>query len=301
MVVAARGAGAMGGTTRGLAMHYVLTRHRAGFLNDRSAEVLRSALRRFAEGAPDAPRLIKRRHAERFVGARGLAASTRRGRLSALRGFARWLIVEKITDHDWTLGVEAPRVPQGLPRFLTGGEARQVVGACPDARSRLCVTLMLQEGLRRKEVADALRQDVDRARGAMIVRGKGFEGQGSRVLPVSDETLEAVDAYIAERPGTVGPLVVSHRHRFELVPLSPGRVGEIVTDVLVAAGVKAVAGDGKSPHALRHTMAQHMVDGGADVRQVQTALGHAHLKTTEVYLRGDVSDLRGAMGGRSYT
>lgn len=290
----------MAGTTRALAHRYIGTRHQAGHLNDRSAEVLRSKLRIFADHAPDNPARLHRRHAERYVGARGLAASTRRGRLSAIRGFARWLILERIVDHDWTLGVEAPKVPQGLPRFLTDDEARRAVAACPDRRTRLCVTLMLQEGLRRTEVARMLRQDIDRARGAMIVRGKGYEGRGSRVLPVSDETMAAVDAYVAERPGTVGPLVVSHRHRFELVALSAARIGEIVTGVLVDAGVKAVAGDGKSPHALRHTMAQHMVDRGADVRQVQSALGHAHLKTTEVYLRGDVADLRPAMGGREY-
>ena len=83
--------------------------------------------------------------------------------------------------------------------------------------------------------------------------------------------------------------------------LSPQRVGELVTKAMWEAGVKLSNGDGMSPHALRHSAAHDMVGAGADILEVQQALGHRSIRSTMIYLRGHVSpDLRAAMAGRSY-
>jgi site-specific recombinase XerD len=131
----------------------------------------------------------------------------------------------------------------------------------------------------------------------MLVRGKGNR---ERWLPISDETLAALHEYIAEAPGSAGPLLRSVTH--------PGRgitssyVGVLISKGMLASGIKSHGYDGKSAHALRHTMAGAMIDDGADVRDVQAALGHSNRSTVHVYLRRRVAAgrLREVMGQRSY-
>lgn len=80
----------------------------------------------------------------------------------------------------------------------------------------------------------------------------------------------------------------------------PQTVSHIVTEAMVAAGVKRAGHDGCTPHALRHTAAQDVLHAGADIRQVQAMLGHKSVSTTEWYLRAEVPGLRDAMAGRDY-
>lgn len=286
-------------STLTLAMRYVSERRAKGEVNDRTAEQLRSRLHSFAKAAPDRPERVRRKHVERWMARPGLSAAYRRGRLSALKGFAQWCVLNGHMDHDPTAGVRAPRIPPAVPRALRQEEAVAVVAACPDTRTKAAALLMLQEGLRRAEVAAVQMGDIDLPRATVGVRGKGGQGKVTRVVPLSDETRRVIERYVAEEGGRTGPFL-----RSRVQPdrgISPQRVGELVTDAMRDAGVKHANGDGKSPHALRHTMAHHMVDEGGDILEVQEALGHASVQNSMIYLRGHVSpDLRRAMSGRSY-
>lgn len=245
-----------------------------------------------------APDRIRPHHVEAMLETPGLAPATRRNRLSLFRGFAQWLVMAGHAKVDPTVGVKPPRQPRHLPRALSPDQSTDVIAAAPDARARLIMILMLQEGLRRAEVAAIQTGDVDLQRCELDVRGKYGGGDVTRRLPISDETRRALTAYLAEWPPVAGPLIRSYREPDR--GLEPPTVGRIVSAVMADAGVKERARDGKSGHALRHTCANDMLDGPAEVHEVQAALGHRSLSATQQYLRGRVEPLRGPMSGRKY-
>jgi site-specific recombinase XerD len=185
-----------------------------------------------------------------------------------------------------------------MPRALQLDHATRVVAASKDSRTRLIVSLMLQEGLRRVEVSRALHHDIDFRKQTISIRGKGGHGDITRVVPITDETFRCLARYMEEHAISGGHLIRSHRGKHQ--GIAPATVSDLVLQALRDSGVKIYNGDGCSPHALRHTAAQDVLDNGGDLRQVQALLGHATIKTTEVYLRGDVHGLREAMEGRTY-
>lgn len=224
-----------------------------------------------------------------------MAPSTMRTRASQIRAFCSWAVRRGLLAKDPTGEMKRRRQPRQVPRGLKPAEVRAVLSVCPDARSRLVVLLMVQEGLRRKEVAELEVGDIDADEHVALVRGKGGH---ERVLPLSDETREALARYLAECPALAGPLVRSMTDgRSSLAPIT---VGRMVSALMTAAGVKKRAYDGRSAHALRHTAATDILRSGAHLRDVQAALGHRSLATTERYLAWEVKGLREAMGGRRY-
>lgn len=282
-----------------LSYRYVAQRRARGEINDRTAEQLESRLRSFALLADVRPERVRRRHVERWLEVPGLSPAYRRGRFSALKGFCAWCVMNGHMPKDPTLGLKVPSVPQGLPRARPREDSALVLAHCPDLRTKVCALLMVQEGLRRAEVAKAQVADLCLRARTLSVRGKGGQGMVTRTVPVSDETCRTITAYMAEVGMTAGPLVRSVKWPDR--GISPARVGELVTAAMWDAGVKRARGDGVSPHALRHSAAHDMIDAGADVLEVQQMLGHRSIQNTMIYLRGHVSpDLRKAAGGRSY-
>lgn len=278
---------------------YIRARTRRG-LAPHTLHTERLSLRRWVRGVPDDPNRIRRKHIERWVWAEGVGNTTRRHRLSQLRGLFRWAGVEGHVGHDPTAGVEQPKDPPRLPRFLRGDLSRRLVATAPDPRGRLILLLQLQEGLRRGEVAAALVADLDLDGRTLAVRGKGGRGEVTRRVPLSDETADAIVTYWqATQRRSSGPLVCSYVHPDR--PLTPDYVSKLVSRWMYAADVKHSAFDGISAHSCRHTAAQDAVDRGAEIRAVQKFLGHSTVKTTEAYLRGAVEGIREAVGGRSYT
>lgn len=220
--------------------------------------------------------------------------ASRRAMLSTVRGFLRWAERHNHVRHNPANHVKGPRQPRILPRALAGGSASRVLSACPDARARLVVTLMLQQGLRCVEVSRLELGDIDRYHGTVRVKGKGDH---ERVLPLMDETVASLTEYLGELPAVAGPLVRSYTTGRAL---TPGSISRLVSGWMLDAQVKSAPGDGISAHPLRHTMASDMLLNGAHLRDVQAALGHAHLATTETYLPLVVNGLHAAMSGRSY-
>lgn len=286
-------------TLRTLAFRYVAQRRARDEINKRTAEQLTSRLLSFTQVVKVPPDRVKRRHVERWMEAPGLSAHYRRGRLSALRGFCQWCVLNGHMTLDPTIGVRLPEVPQGLPRARRHDEIVKVLDHCPDLRTKLCALLMVQEGLRRAEVAAANMSDLCLRSLTLGVRGKGGRGLVTRTVPVSGETARVAGAYIAQVGHGIGPLIRSEMHPDR--GLSPQRVGELVTKAMWDAGIKQANGDGCSAHALRHSAAHEMLEQGADVLEVKAHLGHRSINSTMIYLRGHVpANLRAAAGGRSY-
>lgn len=286
---------AMTTTTAGVVTLYVAARTHE--LSTETITTMACNLRHFASVVDDPPaRHLSKSHVEHWLRTAKLAPSTMRTRLSQLRCFSGWAVEHGYMRKDPTLGVRGPRQPRRLPRGLKLAEVQAVLAHASDDRARLIVLLMVQEGLRRKEVAGLSLGDIDMAERTMLIVGKG---DNERVLPVSDETWQALTAYLATGRIVGGPVIRSLRDGRSAI--QPGMVGRVVSRTMLAAGVKERAYDGRSGHSCRHTAATDSLRAGAHVRDVQRMLGHVNLSSTQVYLPLVVHDLRAAMGGRQYT
>lgn len=289
----------MPSTLSELVLRYVSWRHGAGELNRRSANQIRSRLLDFAENAPSDPRRVSHRHVEAWLDRPGLAASYRRSRFSTLRVFCRWAVAHGHMRRDPTAGITAPKVPAGVPKRMRLDEARALVEtAADDLRTHLVVLLMLQECLRRIEIAALDVEDIDFAERTLLVRGKGGGGRHTAVLPISVETWSVLTMYLAVEGHRNGPLIRNRVRKHGRMAAST--ISQLVHDAMVDAGVKVPGDPSRTPHSCRHTGAHDMLERTSDVRAVQQALRHASVRSTEVYLRGQVGELGRVMSGRRY-
>jgi len=213
--------------------------------------------------------------------------STLARKLGSLRTFFRWLVREGQCPLDPTAGMPLPRTPRRLPKPLAvddcaalldaqGGDSREPA----DLRDRALLELLYGAGLRVAEAVALDVRDVDLHRAEVRVLGKGRK---ERVVPVPGAALRALDEWIGSRrrPGLLAePLFVSLRVRRG----GPRRLGtRDVRRVLVNRARGAGLVDPVHPHRLRHSYATHLLDMGADLREIQELLGHASLSTTEKY------------------
>ncbi|MEO6116908.1 MAG: tyrosine recombinase XerC [Pseudolysinimonas sp.] len=220
----------------------------------------------------------------------GLAKSSLSRHSASVRGFTRWLVTTGEVSADAAARLKAPRPEQHLPRVLTRGQmtgifeglAARSEGGDPAAlRDQAIVELLYASAMRVSELTGLRVGDIDRSRLTARVLGKGGK---ERVVPFGVPAAHAVDRYLAEaRPGLRGgsdsadPGVLFLNSRG--AAMNTRSVYELVAGLL-----NELPGSGPSgPHALRHTAATHLLDGGADLRAVQEILGHASLSTTQIY------------------
>jgi integrase/recombinase XerD len=175
-------------------------------------------------------------------------------------------VIEDYIKKDPTLTLRQPKLPRQLPRGIKDERVAAVLEACQDNRERLIVLLMRREGLRAIECANLEMADIDSDEHSMIVRGKGGH---ERALPIVDEVWSAIETYLAERGTFDGHLLQSYLPSYGNPDdgITPPRVVRLVGDAFRRAGVRA------SGHALRHTFATDLLKNGANLRDVQTALG----------------------------
>ena len=218
--------------------------------------------------------------------ARTLATSSVARKLAAVRSFMRWMLKKRIIERSAADDLASPKVRRSLPTLLSVDAAKQVVETAEadtpaGARDRALLELLYGSGLRVGEVVGLDLGDVDLASGAARVLGKGSK---ERMVPLGRSCLDALRAYLAMRP-----LIVHSRTRKQdakALLLSPrgNRLGARAAQQLVKK--YGIIGAGRAdlhPHALRHTCATHMLDGGADLRAIQELLGHSSLSTTQRY------------------
>ena len=212
-------------------------------------------------------------------------------KLSALRQFYRYLLLDKLITHDPTLDIDSPKQWKVLPKALSQeetvalvespshGDAASTQSRFPQAlilRDRAMLEVLYAAAMRVSELVDARVEDLKLDLGYMIVRGKGDK---ERIVPLGAPAQEALRDYLLN----ARPLLAGRRHAAELFlargghKLTRERIWMIVDQASKAAGRHA------SPHMLRHSAATHMVAHGADLRTVQTVLGHADIGTTQIY------------------
>jgi site-specific recombinase XerD len=239
-------------------------------------------LRRYASNLSAKPR----------DGGRGLSRSTVARKLAAIRTFYRYMIEREELGQNPADLVSSPRRPRTLPRSLRRDEVGALLDRIPgrtplELRDRALFEIAYSCGLRCQEIVDLDLRAVDFEAEELRVVGKGAK---TRIVPIGEPAQRALERYLARgRPalaaGADDPaLFVSRSGR----RLSPSDVRRRLTAWLRHAGLSS----GASPHALRHSFATHLLEGGADLRTIQELLGHASVSTTQVYTRVESRTLR---------
>ena len=230
-----------------------------------------------------APEAVTRRQLRRYLAyldGQGLARRTIARKASVLRRYYGWLVRTGRMAADPTAGLSAPRGEARLPRVLRTDEVDALIaGATARAqaddgwrqrRDGAVVELLYGSGLRVSEVCGLHERSFDLDRRRVTVLGKGSK---ERIVPLSEPAVAALRQWLAvrsQRAESSTPLFVNLKGG----PLTPRDVRRILDRRCVVP---------THPHALRHTFATHLLDGGADLRAVQELLGHADLSTTQVY------------------
>ena len=227
------------------------------------------------------------------LGRRGLAPATAARRRASVRQFYRFALAEGWRPDDPSRRVEAPRPGRPLPRTLSHADMTALIAAAEDragppedvARLVCALEVLYASGLRISELLSLTLQAVARDPAYLIVKGKGGK---ERLAPLNRSARAAIAAYLPLRPrhlpagGTASPWLFPSRGGTgaETGRLTRRRFAQLLDETALAAGLDPAM---VSPHVLRHAFATQLLDGGADLRTVQTLLGHADISTTEIY------------------
>lgn len=224
--------------------------------------------------------------------ASGLSPATVARSASAIRRFHSYLLDAGLSDRDPAAGLRAPRIDRRPPQVLALEEVEQVMAAAagPEPlarRDRAMLELLYAAGLKVSELT-ALEEEQVMTEAALVrVVGRGAR---DRLVPLGRQAVAALEAYRRHgRPPLAGPdsgpvFFLNARG----TRLSRMSVWKIIRAAARRAGLERPV----SPHLLRHTFAAHLLEGGADLRDVQLLLGHADISTTQVYARVDEAHLR---------
>jgi integrase/recombinase XerC len=255
-------------------------------LRDLTARAYRADLERIAAWRPGTlsgqPDLDCLRGFIRHEAARGLSSRSIAREVSALRSFCDWMVEKGLAESNPARLLTVPKVSRKLPGFLGVEEVLMVIDSFDRSetaglRNRAVVDLLYGSGIRASEAASTRLSDLDVQR--CLLRVTGGKGGKDRIVPVADESIGSVAAWLSRRneyaPTSSPWLFVSVRGR----KLDPRDIRRIVS----AGVMKAARAAGATPHTFRHSFATHLLDRGADLRAVQDMLGHSSLSTTQVY------------------
>jgi integrase/recombinase XerD len=229
------------------------------------------------------------------LGARGLSPATASRRRAAVRQFYRFVLGEGWRADDPSRRVEAPRKGRSLPKVLSRAEVDRLIAAAgakdgasnggPNGAAGLRLACMVElayaSGLRISELTGLTLAAMARDPAYLIVKGKGGK---ERLAPLNHAARTAVKAYLVVRPGFLpkgdkaNPWLFASRGKEGR--LTPRRFAQLLDEAAADAGIDPAR---VSPHVLRHAFATHLLEGGADLRVVQTLLGHADIGTTQIY------------------
>jgi integrase/recombinase XerD len=207
-------------------------------------------------------------------------------KLSTLRHFYKYLLLDRLIKHDPTLEIDSPKQWKVLPKSLAAAEIDSMLesaGRAEDSklsaalaqRDRAIIEMLYAGGLRVSEIVHVKIEDLKLEMGYVMVRGKGDK---ERIVPMGRAAQDEIRTYIGDGReallnGKVSAMLFVRRGGSRL---TRQRVWQMVKDA-------SASGRHASPHMLRHSCATHMVENGADLRTVQTILGHADISTSQIY------------------
>lgn len=218
------------------------------------------------------------------LAAAGLSARTAARRCSALRRFYLFLLRERVRADDPTGQISSPRLPPSLPRFLTEAEVGRLLAAAaapvaedeseafPPESMQAALEILYASGLRVSELLSLPRNALSGDAALLLIRGKGGR---ERLVPLSEAARVAAAAAAPAKGKWLFPSL-----RDPARPVSRQVFARALKRVALQAGLAPAR---VSPHVLRHAFASHMLAHGADLRSLQTLLGHADISTTQIY------------------
>ena len=213
--------------------------------------------------------------------------------LSGIRAFYRYLVLDGYMEADPTLLLESPKIGMKLPEVLSVEEIDNLIAAIDlskreGQRNRAIIETMYSCGLRVSEACNLKLSDLYLHEGFIKVEGKGSK---QRLVPISERAIAEIMDYMTDRaeidikPGHEDYLFVSAHFKKKMSRIT---LFHIIKELAEQAGIKKTI----SPHTLRHSFATHLLEGGANLRVIQSMLGHEDIGTTEIYTHIDAHRLR---------
>ncbi len=218
----------------------------------------------------------------------GLNHRSQARRLSGIKGFFKYLLIEEVIENDPTELIEGPKMTRKLPDVLSIEEIDSIIESFdlskPEGhRNRAIIETLYSCGLRVSELVSLRITDMDFEQGFIRVVGKGDK---ERIVPIGRKAIKEIGNYMPDRHS----LPKIEKDSENIVFLN--RRGKKLTREMIFTIVKAAAKNAGikkkiSPHSFRHSFATHLVEGGADLRVIQEMLGHESITTTEIYTHLD--------------
>lgn len=286
------------GWQRALALHEAdLGRRGAAEKTRRAYASDLGALARWCTGQGIEPEQASGRQLRRYaasLSADGLAPTSTARKLAAIRSLYRTLREHGVVPANPADLIAAPKKPASLPKVLTSEQMSTLLDRIPassplELRDRALFELAYASGLRAEELVSLPVRAVDFDREQVRVEGKGGK---TRFVPVGESALGAVQRWLERGRPALRPQAEEHA----LFVSKSGRrlsTSDVRRRLRTWARHAALQG-GVSPHALRHSFATHLLDGGADLRAIQELLGHSSISTTQVYTRVESARLKSA-------
>jgi integrase/recombinase XerD len=222
----------------------------------------------------------------------GYTASSICRHISAIKGFCRFLLIEKIIEEDPSENIQSPRRWERLPKALSHGEIREVLRVSTEPggekkrslrgalsyRNATMLELLYSSGLRVSELVNLKVDDIHFEAGFLRIIGKGSK---ERIVPVHQRAIGRIKEYIKD----YRPLLLKRKHSEYIfltgrsAPMTRQRFWQTMKSYGKELGLEI------SPHTVRHTFATHLLEGGSDLRSLQKMLGHADIATTQIYTK----------------
>lgn len=225
----------------------------------------------------------------------GIGARSQARVIAGIRGFFRYLQLEKIIDSNPAELLDSPKLTLHLPEVLSVEEIDAMIAAIPQEkdealRNEAIIEMLYGSGLRVSELVAIRISRINWDEGFMLVEGKGSK---ERVVPVSQRALDLARDWLVQREGLkidsdASDILFLNRRGRQLTRVM---IFYIVKDLAERAGIKRNI----SPHTLRHSFATHLLEGGANLRSIQELLGHESVTTTELYVHLDRRHLRATL------
>ena len=229
------------------------------------------------------------------LSAAGYATTTQNRHLSSVRTLYRWLVSRGYTDEDAPATVASPKIAKRLPKTMRDGDVLRLLHACgSDAvgiRDRAMIELLYATGARISEASGLDVRDIDLAQRQVRLFGKGSK---ERVVPIYAKSVEAIERYLLTSRSVLAASGKARTNALFLTKqgkrMSAAALRKRFESLVEIAGLDPSL----TPHAMRHTFATELLDGGADLRSVQELLGHESLSTTQIYTHLSIERLKEA-------
>ena len=264
-------------------------------LADNTIDAYRNDLERYSQFLLDRqisnPKLVTLSDIQDFINCLtelGLSASSLARNFSSIRSFHRFMLVENLTEADPTELLQTPRLPRRLPHVLDLYEIELILSKInvtknKGIRDKAIIETLYSTGVRVSELIAIKMQDIFLHQKVLRVFGKGSKERivpfGNRAAKEIKNYITAVRSLLARSQKTKDCLFLNMRG----APLSRMGIWKIIQEYVRLAGIRKKI----SPHVFRHSFATHLLEGGANLRDVQEMLGHSDISTTQIYTHLD--------------